>query len=755
MTAAVAVVAAVVTLVVPQVVAHAGTAGKGGDYVPFTTARLVLETRDGTGGVTGARGANTTTSFQALGVGGIPTSGVSGLVVRISAAAPTAAGYLTVFADGTTRPSVSMVTFSAGQTLSNFAVVAPAANGKLSVYNSLGNTHVRVEVQGYFTSTSTGSTGGEVPIPQVRAVDTTTGVGTTKAKILAGGTRTVTLTAGGVPAATASAIYATVTVPTTTAPGYVQATAVGVSTPGMPVLDYAKSINNTSGAMITLGTNGQVTFTNKGTVPVDLIVDTMAYFSKTSTAGAAFQPLTNRLFGASVPANSTVDVVVGGTSGMPTRGIAGAALSFEASGTAAATLRAWPVGMAEPAVALTQHAPNARHRSSGIVKPGLDGKIRIRNNSTSATFVYVDLEGWFADPLPAIPVTQYSPVIVKQSVAVAGQGAGTVEYSYVDNIGRVVIGHQTQLDNFANIQFTVISGNEAFSGPPALAARPDGTVQVAAQYTDGDIWTSTQTAVGAGTWKPFTDIGGSMATPPASAQLSTGVTTQFAVDADGKLWVYAQTGAVPFWRDLGGSDYTGTPVLATVRDGIQLFLRTGAGTITTATYRADGSLSEWTDLGSDGSGSPAVVVYPGYRLRVLDRSANGTIVTKQQNLDGTFPLQWDPLGTFVSAGSASALLDPLSGLTIVIARGDDGIINLAKETGQGTGVFTNWEHAQEEGSPLAATDPTLTVVNNGSSQTMILVYRTVDGKMIIATAGSAATLAAKSAFTPMQLATVQ
>jgi hypothetical protein len=730
------------TLVVPQI-AHADSAGKGGDYVPFSSARVVLDTRAGTGGVTGARGANSTTSVPALGVSGIPSAGVSGLVLRVLVVTPSAAGYVTVYPDGVTRPNLSTVDFNASQTISNFAVVQPGADGKLAVYNQAGTTQVRIEVQGYFTSAPSGTNGGEVPMTQVRAIDTLNGVGTAKAKIPSGGTLTVSLLAGGVPA-TASAVSASVTVPTPTSAGSVTMVPTGTSSSAVTLIDYEDGINNTSGATIPLGANGAVTFTNRGPAPVDLIVDTMAYFSKSATDGAGFRPLGARVFGGSVPANSTIDVVVSGTNGMPTRGVAGAALSFGYSGPNAGTLRAWPVGAAEPGIALTQHAADGRHRSSAVVRPGTDGKIRIRNNSTFASQVYVDVEGWYADPLPAIPVVQNSPVSIAQAAATGGQGAGTIEYAYVDNIGRVVIGHQTQLDNFCCVQFSVISGNEAFSGQPALTAQPGGLVQVAAQYTDGDVWTSTQTAPGAGTWKSFTDIGGSMAAPPATAQLSTGVTTEFAIGADGRLWTYAQTGAVPFWRGVGGTNLVGTPVLATVRDGVQVFARTTAGSVATATYHSDGSVSAWSDLGGDGTGVPAVILYPGYRLRVLARAADGSIVTKFQDATGTFPAAWEPLGTFTAAGSPSALVDPVSGRTMVVARGQDGIVYLSVEDGQGTGQFQEWTPAQDAGAPATATDPTLAVVSNGSGQTVIFAYRTVNGTMVIATGRPIGALAASS-----------
>ena len=65
-------------------------------------------------------------------------------------------------------------------------------------------------------------------------------------------------------------------------------------------------------------------------------------------------------------------------------------------------------------------------------------------------------------------------------------------YSYVDNAGRVLYGLQTDPDDFGSVEWTDLSGYERFTGEPALEERPDSRVQLAAQHTDGDVWTWTQ-----------------------------------------------------------------------------------------------------------------------------------------------------------------------------------------------------------------------------------------------------------------------
>src|SRR5262245_46986667 len=91
---------AIVALAVPRgPAAHADAAGKGGDFVPLTPSVQALDTRNGTGGLSGARTAGSTSSFPVLGVGGIPAAGVSAVMVDITAVSPTVATALELWAD--------------------------------------------------------------------------------------------------------------------------------------------------------------------------------------------------------------------------------------------------------------------------------------------------------------------------------------------------------------------------------------------------------------------------------------------------------------------------------------------------------------------------------------------------------------------------------------------------------------------------------------------------------------------------------
>jgi hypothetical protein len=732
--------AVVGTVAVPQpTAALADAAGVGGDFVAFATPRPVLDTRSGVGGVTGVRGPGSTTTFQVLGVNSVPASGVSAVLVRITPVAPTAATYLTVYPDGTSRPNVSMINTAAGQTISNTAITRVGVNGKVAVYNGVGNTGIVIEVQGYFTSTTGSSGGGLVSVPQTHIFDTRNGTGTTTGTIAAGASRTFTVTGGVVPAG-AAAIYTTITVASATAAGWLAAAPAGTAT-GSGLINYEDGAATNSGAVFKLAADGRVTLVNKGSAAVHVFIDLKAYSSASPTTGAGFRPVTSRVYDsrntAQVGANATVDVQVAGTNGLPLRGVASVAVDVESiSSVQGGWLKMWGVGDVEPPNSFANRPPGVDRSALVLVKPGTDGKIRIRNVSNVPATVIVDLQGWFADPLPAVPVAQFARTTVLQGTPAAGAPVSTVEYAYVDNIGRVVSGHQTDLDNFSSVQWTVLSGNEALSGQPALTQLTDGRVQVAAQHTSSNIWVNSQTAVNSATWKSWSDLGGSMESSPAMARLTTGTTVVFAVDVDGKLWAYAQTGTVPFWRNLGDQNLVGTPVVTAVNGGLQIFGVDSAGAVKTIRYATDGSVSAWTSLGGTGAtGAPAVVLYPGYRLRVFVRAADGTIATLLQDATGgTWPAAWTQVGTMVAAGEPAAILDPVVGRTAVVVRGTDNAIYRSFETGQGTGTFGEWAPAFEFPDP-AATDPTVAPFTNVNGQTWIIVFRNLNNASRVYVAG--------------------
>jgi hypothetical protein len=719
---------AVTALAVPRgPAAHADAAGKGGDFVPLSPSAIALDTRSGTGGLTGVRTAGSTSSFPVLGVGGIPAAGVSAVLVDVTAVSPSAGTYLTLWADGISRPAVSTVNAPASTTISNSAVVPVGANGKVALYNYAGNVHVTVDVQGYFRDTAGGAGGGFVPVNHTRVADTRSGLGGTAGTIASGATRTFTLTGGVLPAGAAAAMLDAIVVGAPDG-GWLAAYPAGGSGT-RSVMDFPAG-STSVGISVKLSADGKATFANHSSGAINLVLTAEGYFTGTSATGAGLRPITahrlvdTRSLGAAVPANGTIDVSIGGTNGLPTRGIAGAVLNLiVVSPAEGGYLRAWPVGGTEGSLSLLNYPADGSTRASlAVVRPGTEGKVRIRNVSDGTVHILVDLQGWFADPLPVLPTEQFSRLSIMQATP-SGTALGALEYAYVDNIGRVRFAHQPNVDDFGSVQWTPVSDGPAFTGEPALSQPSGATVQIAAQNRDSDIWTIAQGSV-AGTWGSWSDQGGSMASRPVAAKLSDGTTVLFAVDADGRLWHLRQ--AATGWRSLGDADLVGPVTVVPIDTGLRLFALNGSGAVRTATYTTGGALSGWTDLGATGStGTPAAVVYPGYQVRLFVRAADGSIVTKMQDAGGAWPAQWQPTGTFTAAGSPAAVLDP-SGRSAVVARGTDNEIYRVFETAQGSGAWGDWGRINPDVSDPAASDPTVVPFINSGGQTWLVAFRNLN-----------------------------
>lgn len=104
--------------------------------------------------------------------GGVPSSGVSAVVINLTAVTPSGSGWLTAYPSGT-RPNISSLNYAAGVTRANMVTVPVASNGSFRLYTST-RTHVIVDVVGYYnTSTSTNATGSTYyPANPSRLIDT-------------------------------------------------------------------------------------------------------------------------------------------------------------------------------------------------------------------------------------------------------------------------------------------------------------------------------------------------------------------------------------------------------------------------------------------------------------------------------------------------------------------------------------------------------------------------------------------------------
>ncbi len=133
----------------------AATPGTASTFVPITPCRLA-DTRPGTDNI-GTRntpiGPNDTFTAQVTGTNGnctIPTT-ATGVSMNITAIAPTAASFLTVWPTDQTRPLTANLNWTAGQAPTPNAVTATlSTTGAISLYNLSGNVDVTIDIVGYY-----------------------------------------------------------------------------------------------------------------------------------------------------------------------------------------------------------------------------------------------------------------------------------------------------------------------------------------------------------------------------------------------------------------------------------------------------------------------------------------------------------------------------------------------------------------------------------------------------------------------------
>ncbi len=130
--------------------------GSGGRFVAIQPERVV-DTRFDVGGF--ARTPIGPGQSIAPAVAGVPGSavppvgreGTTGVVANVTVAATTEGGYLTVHPTGEPRQETSTLNMVPNQVVPNLTIAKVGTGGRISVYNQQGQTHVIVDVVGYFT----------------------------------------------------------------------------------------------------------------------------------------------------------------------------------------------------------------------------------------------------------------------------------------------------------------------------------------------------------------------------------------------------------------------------------------------------------------------------------------------------------------------------------------------------------------------------------------------------------------------------
>ncbi|MEP7112658.1 MAG: hypothetical protein ABI862_05295, partial [Ilumatobacteraceae bacterium] len=232
----------------------------------------ILDTRSGP-----APGAGAVVDLQVGGVGPVPATGVSAVVLSLTETEAAGPGFVTIWPHGQPRPLASVLNaVAAGATTSNQVTVPLGADGQVSIFTQSG-AHLIADVAGYYVAGQ-----GFNALMPTRILDTRGGGGQMAyagSKPVGGQTVSLhVLGAAGVPASGVAYVILNLTATNASAPGYVSAWPGMTPRPFTSVLNLSEAGQTRANAVFApVGADGSVMlFSQSGT---DLVVDVTGWLA--------------------------------------------------------------------------------------------------------------------------------------------------------------------------------------------------------------------------------------------------------------------------------------------------------------------------------------------------------------------------------------------------------------------------------------------------------------------------------------------
>ncbi|MCX5211686.1 protease pro-enzyme activation domain-containing protein [Kitasatospora sp. NBC_00240] len=260
-----------------------------GTFKAVAPTRL-LDTREA-GGQTagGAVGAYQTLSLKIAGRAGIPTQGLTGVVLNVTVTQPRADGHLTVYPSDKALPSTSNINWVKGTTIPNLVTVPVGADGSVKLYNgSWDAAHLIADVSGYYSSTAADGSTFTATGP-TRILDTRQSGDQTGGRPASPYQEIPVAIAGrpGLPAQGITAAVLNVTVTGTQSDGHLTAYPSGGARTTTSNLNWTTGQTIANQVIVPVGPDGKVVLLNDTWTSSHVIADIFGYFTA-GTAGAQF-----------------------------------------------------------------------------------------------------------------------------------------------------------------------------------------------------------------------------------------------------------------------------------------------------------------------------------------------------------------------------------------------------------------------------------------------------------------------------------
>jgi hypothetical protein len=319
-------------------------------------------------------------------------AGVTAVALNVTATAPTAGGYLTVYPGHAARPTASSLNFVAGQTIANLVLVPVGPNNTVTFYNLSGTVHVVADLVGTYAPSTGSLFTGKTP---TRVLDTRNSIGNHKAKLGPGAT--LNLTIPGLPSGvTAVALNVTATAPT--AAGYLTVYPGGKARPTASNLNFVAGQTIANLVLVPVGPNNTVTFYNNGGT-VHVVADLVGTYAPTTgslfTGKAPTRVLDTRNDIGNHKAKLGPGAILTLTIPNLPAGVTAVALNVTATApTAGSFLTVYPGNEGRPTTSSLNFVAGQTIPNLALVRVGPGNTVRFYNNS-GTVHVIADLTGYF------------------------------------------------------------------------------------------------------------------------------------------------------------------------------------------------------------------------------------------------------------------------------------------------------------------------------------------------------------------------
>ncbi|MGN8245668.1 peptidoglycan recognition protein family protein [Cellulomonas soli] len=357
-------------------------------FVPMTPQRL-LDTRQ-----TGqSLGAGSRIDLTVAGVGGIPAD-AKAVALNVTAVHSSAGTFVRAWPAGQATPDASILNTDPSRTTGAGTMVGVGGQGKVSLSNNAGATHLVVDVFGYYTD-SPGVGALYSPLPAgARVLDTRTEGG----RMTSAERRTVQVAGrDGIPA-DATAVLVNVSSVLPSGGGNVSAFPSGGAVPTTASVNHLPGGNVSNRSVVPLSASGRLDLALQG-ASADVVLDVVGWYGPSGTL--AFTPITpkrafdTRTDGTQLGEGQTREYSLAAAMLPADARVAVLSLAATRQSAGVTFLSVWPRAVPRPVASdLNTGAGRDQANSTAVPVDGADPRVQGYNDRGQADLV-VDVLGYF------------------------------------------------------------------------------------------------------------------------------------------------------------------------------------------------------------------------------------------------------------------------------------------------------------------------------------------------------------------------